>query len=580
MTFEEAKKILEKEFAVINLHKSTEPFEFDESGWIEHEKPSVLEAFRVLSKEGYYIAISGHDYDMRKKRLEKEYEKNTKAPGPGEEQSKEGNLKAATKMFGAQAREIMRLNAENAELRETIDKMKEGNPAIKEALKESAAQFNDALLDEQAKKIKELTEENENWKSWHEMQNRQIALSNIAFRNEKNRLGKEIVRLNKVIYKKNLKIEEFRKESSRYLRGEVKMFVENGGLKKSLRKTESLLHDISEANSRNLDTCFKNEELIDELKKKLAEKTKLAKKYAKELSDSSLGLCKLEKQLKDKNAILSDVAEELRLSKIREKNLTESCQKYIKANEELKEKLANKVVDKIDAQALKSSESALAWKEKEIADLQEKLKSIYKNRHIERVYKKKLVEKDEVIDNLHKELKAQKGLVNHISKKYDGAKINLNLRMKECEKLKEALDEANKHQQQAYRSCTDKNNEIRALKLQISALEKRGNGIDWKRNADAIKLYVNRASHERLWNPISQDICNEKELSFIINHGGKRVKYALHFDGTDIVYECSDPDKKNNDLMVGADIAEEGGDNSGVIVLFGKDFIDVIKKMK
>ena len=80
--------------------------------------------------------------------------------------------------------------------------------------------------------------------------------------------------------------------------------------------------------------------------------------------------------------------------------------------------------------------------------------------------------------------------------------------------------------------------------MQISALEKRGNGIDWKRNADAIKLYVNRASHEGLWSPISQDICNEQELSFTINHGGKRVKYALRFDGTDIVYECSDPDKK------------------------------------
>ena len=554
MTLDEAKKILEKEGFVPEQFLGVLVEDVKAASW---EKIEVSEAMKVVAENGYFPFMEKSKYEERKARLKKEYEENTKAPGSAENRIKEDS-------------------------------------GVNPALEESASQFNDALLDEQAKKIKELTEENENWKSWHEMQNRQIALSNIAFRNEKNRLGEEIARLNKVIYKKNLKIEEFRKESSRYLRGEVKMFVENGNLKKSLRKTESLLHDISEANSRNLDTCFKNEDLIDELKKKLAEKTKLAKKYAKELSDSSLGLCKLEKQLKDKNAILSDVAEELRLSKIREKNLTESCQKYIKANEELKEKLANKVVDKIDAQALKSSESALAWKEKviaekdmalaynekEIADLKEKLKSIYKNRHIERVYKKKLVEKDEVIDNLHKELKAQKGLVNHISKKYDGAKINLNLRMKECEKLKEALDEANKHQQQAYRSCTDKNNEIRALKLQISALEKRGNGIDWKHNADAIKLYVNRASHERLWNSISQDICNEKELSFIINHGGKRVKYALHFDGTDIVYECSDPDKKNNDLMVGVDIAEEGADLSGVIVLCGKNLIDAIKKMK
>ena len=224
----------------------------------------------------------------------------------------------------------------------------------------------------------------------------------------------------------------------------------------------------------------------------------------------------LEQELKDKNAVLSDVAEELRLSKIREKNLTEVCQKYVKEVEDLREQLANKVVDKINANALKSAESALAWKEKKIAEkdeviaeLREKLKSINMNRHNERICKKQLAEKDEVIADLGKE-----------------------------------LAEANKHQQQAYRSCADKNKEIRALKLQISALEKRGNGIDWKRNADAIKLYVNRASHERLWSPISQDICNEQELSFIINHGGKRVKYALRFDGTDIVYECSDPDKK------------------------------------
>lgn len=162
MTLEEAKKILKKEFEVIGLHKSTEPFEFDESVWIEHEKPSVLEAFRVLSKEGYYITISGHDYDMRKKRLEKESEKNTKAPGPGEEQSKEGN------------------------------------PALKEA----ASQFNDALLDEQAKKIK--------------------------------RLGKEITRLNKIIHKKNeeLRLTKIREKNLAELG--LKYVGENEKLKKKL----------------------------------------------------------------------------------------------------------------------------------------------------------------------------------------------------------------------------------------------------------------------------------------------------------------------------------------------------------
>lgn len=308
MTLEEAKKILEKEFAVISLHKSTEPFEFDESGWIEHEKPSVLEAFRVLSKGGYYISISGHDYNMREKRLKKEYEENTKAPGSAENHIKEDS-------------------------------------GVNPALKEAASQFNDALLDEQAKKIK--------------------------------RLGKEISRLNGIIHDKN-------EEIKRKTKGCCELVAENVDLKEDLRNTESLLHDTMEANSRNLDTCFKNEDLIDELKKKLAEKTKLAKKYAKELSDSSLGLCKLEKQLKDKDAVLSDVAEDLRLTKIREKNLAELGLKYVGENEKLKKKLADKVVDKIDAQALKSAESALAYKEKVIA------------------------EKDDVIADLGKELAATK----------------------------------------------------------------------------------------------------------------------------------------------------------------------------
>ena len=212
----------------------------------EFEKPEVCKAIKVANANKWVVGLSPTEWDDRKARLKKEHEENTKAPGSGGE------------------------------------KPKEGNPA----LSESASQFNDALLDEQADKIK--------------------------------RIGKEITRLNKAIHKKNMKIEELRKESSRHLRGKIKVFGEN----------------------------------MD-----------------------------LEKMLKDKNAVLSDVAEELRLSKIREKNLTEVSQNYMNENEELKKKLTNKIVDKIDAQALKSAESAIAYKEKVIA------------------------EKDEVIADLGKELK-------------------------------------------------------------------------------------------------------------------------------------------------------------------------------
>lgn len=397
MTLEEAKDILKKEFAVINLHKSTEPFEFDDSNWFGYEKPSVLEAFRVLSKEGYYITISGHDYDMRKKRLKKEYETSTKAPGPGEEQPKEGNP----------------------------------------ALEESASQFNDALFDEQAKKIAELTKEKANLEDQITVLNACKKHNDKIDRKQIKCLGKEIAKLNGIIH--------------------------------------------------------------------------------------------------DKNAILSDVAEELRLSKIREKNLTEVCQKYVKEVEDLREKLADKVVDKIDAQALKSAESALAWKEKLI---------YYKDMAI--AYKEKeIAEKNEVIDNLRKELKAQKGLVNHISKKYDGAKINLNLRMKECDKLEKELDEAKKQNTAVMVDMTAKC--LRAARESIN---------------DVFESYAAKYAKSSL------DDLKEKAYE-LFNAKAHNLGLVGSKDGNGII-----------DQMVGVDIAEEGADLSGVIVLCGKDFIDAIKKMK
>ena len=215
----------------------------------EFEKQEVCEAIKVANENRLTVGLTPIEWNEREARLKNEHEENTKDPDSAENHIKEDSSE---------------------------------NPS----LAESASQFNDALLDEQGKKIKHLT--------------------------------KKITQLNKAIHKKNMKIEELRKESSRHLRGKIKMF-------------------------------FENEDL--------------------------------EQMLKDKNAVLSDVSEELRLSKIREKNLTEVCQKYMKENEELKKKLANKIVDKIDAQALKSAKSALAYKEKVIA------------------------EKDEVIADLGKELK-------------------------------------------------------------------------------------------------------------------------------------------------------------------------------
>ena len=104
----------------------------------------------------------------------------------------------------------------------------------------------------------------------------------------------------------------------------------------------------------------------------LDEQAKLLKERGKEISRLNGIIHKKNKLVSDKDAVLSDVAEELRLSKIREENLTETCKKYLKEIQELREKLANIVVNNVDAQALKSAESALAYKDKVIDRLKRK----------------------------------------------------------------------------------------------------------------------------------------------------------------------------------------------------------------
>lgn len=390
MTFKEAKKILEKEGFYVE--KATRPCAISES-FFEYEDPTICEAMQVVNSAGYFVCMEISCFDERKARLKKELEEHSNAPVSGKEKAKEGNpaleeaasqfndalLDEQSKKIGEQNREITRLlslveKKENSISRLYYEKsvLEKENEDLKKG-EIPARYFDKALVDEQEEKIKKLEHE-----KLDILEMASSCKQTIAEQGKKiNRLGKEISRLNGIIHDKN-------EEIKRKTKGCCELVAENVDLKEDLRNTESLLHDTREANSRNLDMCFKNEDLIDELKKKLAEKTKLAKKYAKELSDSSLGLCKLEKQLKDKNAVLSDVAEELRLTKIREKNLAKLGLKYVGENEKLKKELADKVVDKIDAQALKSAESALAYKEKVIA------------------------EKDEVVADLGKELKATK----------------------------------------------------------------------------------------------------------------------------------------------------------------------------
>ena len=453
MTLEEAKKILEKEG--FNLKGPGKPGVVSGT-FAEYESPDVCEAMLVVSSAGFRLAMLAGVFDARKERLKEEYEKNTKAPGSAENRIKEDS-------------------------------------GVNPALKEAASQFNDALLDEQAKKIAELAKENERLKD-------QVAVLDVYKKhNDKiNRkqikgLGKEIAKLNGIIHKKNLKIEELGKESSRHLEGKMKMFGENFDL---------------------------------------------------------------EQMLKDKNAVLADVAEELRLSKIREKNLTEVCQKYVKEVEDLREQLADKVVDKIDAQALKSAESALAWKEKVIAEKDMTLA----------YYEKKIAEKDEVIDNLRKELTENKKRVEWVrnaSKKYCDYGVAANEFIKKLSRLYilasnngnidvEMLERCKNYQTYGFPANCN-----RETKKEINDIA-RG-----KENKKPRIPTPEEPKHDNSFKDlISKTIDNFNRRAAELGCVGSK-------DGNGIF-----------DQLVGVDIAEEGGDRSATIVECGKDSDDVFEEIK
>lgn len=421
MTLKEAKNKLKKEGFVLNklAHRL-----IPEEAFTEYEDPDVCEAMYIIESAGFSIGMELNHFDERKARLKKEREKHSNAPMPAPG------------------------SAEN--------RIKEDS-GVNPALKESSSQFNDALLDEQAKKIDELIKENEDLKSYNESLDKLICLSNITLRDERKRLGKKISRLNKSIHKKNMKIEELRKESSEHLRGKIQVFYEN----------------------------------VD-----------------------------LEGKLKDKDAVLSDVAEELRLSKIREKNLTELCQKYMKENEKLKKELADKVVDKIDAQALKSAESALAEKDEVIADLGKELAAT----------KKELEEKIKLVET-----------VRNASKQY-------------CE----------------YGIAAEK------------MIQKMANVIVYGKpvSSEDFKEYRRWANGYR-YNPQLSDFIEEEEKKLSSgrdNHPTEDNPEEVTMD--EILEHVRKALEEGGTVSISYDKAEEGGDQSATIVQHGKSIVGLFNKIK
>ena len=156
----------------------------------------------------------------------------------------------------------------------------------------------------------------------------------------------------------------------------------------------------------------------------------------------------------------------------------------------------------------------------------------------------KIEEKDEVIGDLGKELKAQKALVDHISKIRDSAKINLNLREKECEKLKEKLEEANNLVK-----------EVRKVSKEYCEY-----GIAAEKMIQKLaKIIVSKGL-------VPSDVFEKCRLWA----NGYRFNLQLpelSEDGNGIFYH-----------IAGVDVAEEGADHTGVMVLCGKDFAKILKE--
>lgn len=258
MTLEEAKKILKQEGFYVE--KASRPCAISES-FIEYEDPTICEAMQVVNSAGYGISMESSRFYERKARLKKELEEHANAPVSGKEQpeEKKGIIYPST----SPKADFYYKHVLN-----------EGNPALEEA----ASQFNDALLDEQGKKIK--------------------------------RLGKEIARLNKIIHKKNIKIEEFRKESSRHLRGKITMFGENLDLSQELcdKNEELRLTKIREKKLAELGLKYVGEN--EKLKKKLADKID-----ARALKSAESALAYKEKVIAEKDEVIADLGEELAATK-------------------------------------------------------------------------------------------------------------------------------------------------------------------------------------------------------------------------------------------------------------------------
>lgn len=538
MTLEEAKNKLKKEGFVLNkIGKRLLP----EKAFIEYEDPDVCEAMQIIESAGFGIGMELNHFDERKARLKEEREKHSNAPMPAPGSSE--------------------------------NRIKEDS-GVNPALKESASQFNNVLLDEQAKKIAE--------------QNREITrLLSLVEKKENS--------ISRLYYEKSV----LEKENEELKKGEIPArYFDKALVDEQAEKIKKLEHeklDILEIASSCKQTIAEltkeKANLEDQITVLNACKKHNDKIDRKQIKCLGKEIAKLNSIIHDKNAILADVAEELRLSKIREKNLTELCQKYVKANEELREKVA------------------------------EKTKLVEMVRKGSKEYCEYGIAAEKMIQKMAKEFVNDKPVS---SKDYEQYRLwakgyRFNPQLPDFSEEEEKSAESVIAYKDEVIETLDK--ELAEAKHELSSLKRPFR----PESTEAVVLFANayaKAEKKHLRCAEWRNDGKEVSITYILKNG-KKSKITLDFTGDEIIFSRTDPDKKPRipapeepkhdnifedfinktidnynrraanlgcvgskdgngifDQMVGVDNAEEGADLSGAIVLCGKDFIDAIKKIK
>jgi len=213
---------------------------------------------------------------------------------------------------------------------------------IKERLGEAAKYFNDALLDEQKKQIDELKKQNA-------------------------KLSYKYDRVNKDLLVKDAEIESL-ENTIHCQRDEIASMDANFDCKvKQLENVIASRNNDIERLSIEVEKTNRLNHLCDEQAKLLRERGKEISRLCEVIHKKNLKIDGFRSWFKDRTKRCCDLVTE-------NVDLKEELEK-------LKKAYADKVVDAIDAQALKSAENALQEKDEVIADLAEEISDLYEMIH-------------------------------------------------------------------------------------------------------------------------------------------------------------------------------------------------------